>query len=449
MIARMRSGRAVPAQPVDRRNHGLYNAFLLNNTGLSMPLFAKIALRYTRAKQSKFISFISLASMIGIALGVAVLITVLSVMNGFDGQIRNHLFSLARQVTVTSPEGRIPDWERLQVTLQTIEHAQAIAPIIVGQGMLTTGIGQVQAVMVNGVDPEKEKIVSNLPEKMKLGHLEDLVPGEFGMIIGRQLAMNLGLVVGDKVNLLIPKASITPLGALPVYKRFQIKGIFEVGHGFGFDTSWAYIHLNDAQKLYNLGNTVTAVQLKLDNFYKAFDVARNIETQLPKYYYVSTWMDEYGALFDAIKLEKTMMFLILLLIIAVAAFNLVSSIVMLINDKKSEIAILRTLGATPKMVFKIFMTQGSFIGFFGTFLGLIGGILLALNVTEIVNGIESLLGIKLLSSSVYYVNYLPSKLMASDVIKIVSAALIMSFLSTLYPAWRATKIDPAEALRYE
>ncbi len=414
-----------------------------------MPLFAKIALRYTRAKQSKFISFISLASMIGIALGVAVLITVLSVMNGFDDQIRNHLFSLARQVTITSPEGRIPDWQRLQVTLQTVKHTEAIAPIVIGQGMLTTGIGQVQAVMVNGIDPIEEKKMSSLSEKMKLGQVEDLKPGEFGMLIGRQLANTLGLVIGDKVNLLIPKVSISPLGALPVYKRFQIKGIFEVGHGFGFDTSWAFIHLQDAQKLYSLGNTVTGVQLKLDDMYKAFEVAQAVSAQLPQYYFVSTWMDEYGALFDAIKLEKTMMFLILLLIIAVAAFNLVSSIVMLINDKKSEIAILRTLGAPPSMVFKIFIAQGSFIGFFGTFLGVVGGILLALNVTEIVNGIENLFGVQFLSSGIYYVNYLPSKLMVSDVLKITLAALGMSFISTLYPAWRATRIQPAEALRYE
>ncbi len=387
--------------------------------------------------------------MIGIALGVMVLITVLSVMNGFDQQIRQHFFAMAQQVTVRGMDGQLANWETMSKKItQTNPEVIGTAPYVVGQGLLTNS-GQSQAVLVYGVDAQRERQVSELSQKMVEGKLRDLRPNRFGVVLGAKLAQNLGVGVGGKVNLLIPSASFTPVGVFPRFKLFTVVGIFKVGNGFGYDDQFAYIDMHDAQTLFMLGTHVSGLQLKLSNMFLAPQITQNLTQQLPAGYLVSDWTQTYGAFFQAVKLEKTMMFLMLILIIAVAAFNLVSSLVMVVTDKKSDIAILRTLGATPRMILSIFIVQGAIVGIVGTLIGLITGVILALHVTELVNWIQAIFHVQLLSSDVYYVNYLPSKLEASDVWHICLLALALSLLATLYPAWRASRTQPAEALRYE
>lgn len=413
------------------------------------PLALYIGLRYTRAKRrNHFISFISLSSMIGIALGVMVLITVLSVMNGFDHEIKNRIFSMANQVTITTTSGSVSKWQDL---MQQVEHDPGVAdaaPFASGQGILTNQ-GQTHPVMIVGVLPDEEKNVSEITQKFTQGSLAALTPGGFGMVLGEKLAINLGVTLGDKVTLLIPQASVTPFGIMPRFKVFTVVGVFKVGTGFGFDTDLAFLNMHDAQTLFQLGNSVSGLRLKLNDFYAAPGVSDEIAKQLPVNYLVSNWTEDYGSLFHAISLEKTMMFFILLLLIAVAAFNLVTTLVMVVSDKRSDIAILRTLGATPKTILAIFMVQGTIVGLVGTTIGLIGGVFLATHATAIVNLVENVFHVQLLSSDIYYVNYLPSKLQWVDVLKISVAALLMSLLATLYPAWRAASTQPAEALRYE
>jgi lipoprotein-releasing system permease protein len=413
------------------------------------PLSLYIGLRYTRAKRRNgFISFISLTSLLGIALGVAVLITVLSVMNGFDTQIRDRVFSLTPGITVNGIHEQLYQWEAVSKTiLQQEKSIQAVAPFVQGQGLLRFN-GIVQPALVMGIVPRIEKKMNELDSMMVSGHLDNLKEGEFGLVLGGILASNLGLSMGDKVTLIIPRVSVTPAGVMPVFKRFTIVGIFHAGNGFGFDSRFAYIHMQDAQKLFLLNDAVSGLNLKIDNIYAAPMLSQHLQGLLPDTY-VSNWTDQYGAFFKAVQLEKTMMFLILTLIIAVAAFNLVSTLVMVVTDKQADIAILRTLGATPKTIMLIFMVQGTLIGFTGTLLGVIGGVLLALNVTGIVNVLQNLLHTQLFSSSVYFLDYLPSQLDWSDLWHICAMALILSLLATIYPAWKASKIEPAEALRYE
>ncbi len=412
------------------------------------PLSLYIGLRYTRAKQrNHFISFIALTSILGIALSVTVLITVLSVMNGFDQQIKERVLVMARQVSLTGENGQLRHWSALQHQLQQQPFTVGAAPYIDGQGMLTEG-GITQPVMVSGIDPTQEKNVSDLDSKLIDGNFAHLTPGHFGIVIGEQLALNLGVGVGDKINLFIPQASVTPAGVLPRFKRFTVIGVFRVGNGFGFDSQLAVIHLQDAQRLFQLGNAVSGIRLKIQDLYQANQISR----QLAKYYpdlVTMDWTQQYGSLFAAISLEKTMMAIILLLLVGIAAFNLVSTLVMVVTEKRADIAILRTLGATPKTILTIFMIQGFTIGFIGTLLGLILGLLLAANITHLVQKIEHLFQVQLLSSNIYYVNFLPSLIKFKDVSSICLISLLLSFLATLYPARQAMKIQPAEALRYE
>lgn len=413
------------------------------------PLALYIGLRYTRAKRrNHFISFISLTSMVGIALGVTVLITVLSVMNGFDQEIRNRIFGMANHVTISTINGSLPQWQRLNDAVVHERYVVAAAPFVSGQGILVSH-GFNHPTMIIGVLPDHETGVSAITQKMVAGSFTDLKPGQFGIILGQELASSLGAWTGDKVTLLIPTATVTPMGVMPRFKVFTVVGVFHVGSGFGFDNDLAYIQMHDAQVLFQLGTGVSGIRLKLQDLYQAPYVTTQIAKQLPNNYLVSNWTDEYGSLFHAIQLEKTMMFLILLLLVALAAFNLVSTLVMMVTDKRADIAILRTLGATPKTILMIFVVQGAVIGLAGTALGLIGGITLALNVTRLVNFIEQVFHVQLLSSSVYYVNFLPSQLIWSDVWHITIVAIIMSLIATLYPAWRAASTQPAEALRYE
>lgn len=417
------------------------------NSIMFKPLPFFIGLRYTRSrKKNHFVSFISLSSMLGIGMGVMVLVTVLSVMNGFDQEIHNRFFGMAPEITVSGMNERLSDWQAVAKKLKSIPEISAIAPYVGGQGLLTHE-GQVLPVVLTGVSPEQEVGVNHLNDKMLAGSMKDL--HDFGVILGKGIADNLGLMVGDKVTIMIPQATVTPAGMIPRFKRFNVVGVFSAGTGFNFDTRLAFINISDAQKLLQMGDDVSGVKMKINNVYQAPELSDRISKLLGSEYQVGNWTQQYGAFFDAVKMEKTMMFMILLLIIAVAAFNLVSSLVMVVSDKQAEIAILRTIGATPSTILWIFIVQGMMVGVVGTILGLIGGLILANNATAIVNGLQSLMNIKVLSSSIYFVDYLPSKVLFSDLWQICLAALIMSFLATIYPARRASKTVIAEALHYE
>lgn len=386
--------------------------------------------------------------MLGIALGVAVLITVLSVMTGFDVQIREKVFSLAREVTVSNVSHRLSSWQALSQSIAKQPDINMVAPFVSGQGMLTYA-GSVRPVLAMGIVPAKEKQLSDLPNKMIAGKLDDLIAGNYGIVIGDALASSLGVYLGDKLTLVTADSSLTPAGLILRSKRFTVVGLFHAGGGFGFDKLWAFVHLNDAQTLFKTGDAVNGLWVKVNDIYHAPQVARQILRFLPQGAVVSDWTREYGAFFQAIHLEKTMMALILLLLVAIAAFNLVAGLVMVVTDKRADIAILRTLGARSRTIMGIFIVQGSVIGIVGTLLGVLGGIALSLHVTEIVTLLERVLHIHLISSSVYYIDYLPSKIVVTDVAYISIAALVMSLLATLYPAYRAAQVQPAEALRYE
>jgi len=411
------------------------------------PLALFIGLRYTRArKKNYFVSFISLSSMLGIGMGVMVLITVLSVMNGFDAEIHKRFFGMAPEITVSGRNGKIANWQQLKEKLVSMPGVKAVAPFVGGQGLLTYD-GQVLPLILTGVLPEEEEQITHLQDKMLIGNVADL--NHFGIILGRGIADNLGVMMNDKITIMIPQATVTPAGMVPRFKRFTVKGVFTAGTGFNFDTKLAFINLADAQKLMQLGDDVTGLKLKIADVYQAPALSEALAEKLGEDYQVDNWTQQYGAFFQAVKMEKTMMFLILLLIIAVAAFNLVSSLVMVVNDKQAEIAILRTIGATPGRILWIFIVQGMLVGFVGTAIGVVSGLLLASNATMIVNAIQSFFGVHVLSSSIYFVDYLPSKILFRDVYQVSIAALFMSFLATIYPAWRASKTVIAEALHYE
>lgn len=407
-----------------------------------------IGLRYLRAKRRNgFISVISLISMLGIAVGVMALITVLSVMNGFEQELRNRILSMTSHATITGPEQQIADWQ--SVIDAAAKHPEVIgaAPYVNGQAMLSSS-GKLSGAMIRGILPAEEEQVSDIESKMLRGSLDDLEDGEYGIVLGRYLAYSLGVAPGDKVIMLISQGNVTPAGIVPRMRRFTVTGIFEAGM-YEYDSTLALIHMKDASRLFGMSGEVSGVRLKLTDMFEARRISRELVDYLYGTYYLSDWTRQHANFFRAIATEKTVMFVILTLIVAVAAFNIISTLVMVVTDKQSDIAILRTLGTTPKSIMSIFMVQGTFIGVLGTGIGVSLGVLLSLNVENIIPAMESLLGTDLLPDDVYYISDLPSEMNLKDVVSVAVTAFTMSILAGLYPAWRAARTQPAEALRYE
>ena len=411
------------------------------------PLSIALGLRYTRAKRKNhFISFISFVSLFGIALGVMVLVTVLSVMNGFDREIKGRILDMVPQVTVMSQSGPLQDWQGVAERLSQQDHVVAVAPFIQGEAMVTGRGGSPAFVVLQGIDPALQTQVSPIASKMVLGSFSSLQPNTFQVILGEQLAQNLGVTLGDKVTVYVPKTSLSPLGILPRLKQFTVSGIFSTG--YQFDSSYALVNLSDAGILMQMGSHVSGLQLKLSDLFLADSVSHHLVEEFPSLR-AYTWINENANFFAALAMEKVMMFVILTLIIAIAAFNMLASLVMLVTDKKADIAILKTMGLSTRQVMSIFIIQGSLVGLLGTLLGLVLGVILSLNITNWVNAIQSMFHVQFLNSNVYYINFLPSHLEGADILLITCVALALSFFATLYPAYKASKINPAEALRYE
>ncbi|MDO9283190.1 MAG: lipoprotein-releasing ABC transporter permease subunit [Methylotenera sp.] len=420
----------------------------------SLPFELFVGWRYTRAKRKNhFISFISLTSMIGIALGVAALIVVLSVMNGFQKELRTRILGVASHLEITGGNNQLADWQRVAEFSAKQAHVLASAPYITAQGMLSYDQG-VQGAIIRGVVPDAEDKVADLGKHMKAGSLNDLRAGEFGIVLGADLAYALGAQIGDKVVVMAPQGQFTPTGVVPRLKQFTLVGLFQIGM-YEYDAGLALIHIDDAAKLYRMGQNVSGVRLKLNDLFDAPTIAAAMSAQLNNAsnpdgnYFVTDWTRQHANFFRAVQMEKRVMFIILTLIVAVAAFNIVSTLVMAVTDKRADIAIMRTFGASPGSIMRIFMVQGALIGVIGTVLGAFFGILLALNIETIIPFIERLFQVQFLAKDVYYISDLPSDLVWSDVTTIVMTSFALSLLATIYPSYKASKINPAEALRYE
>jgi lipoprotein-releasing system permease protein len=407
-----------------------------------------IGLRYTRAKRrNHFVSFISFASGAGIALGVAALIVVLSVMNGFQKEVRDRMLSAVAHVQIGGYGNSLANWEAVAAIAKTNEQVVATAPYVNAQALLSYNDVS-QGAVIRGILPDQENTVVDFSQHMVVGSEQNLQPGEFGIVLGTELAQALSAKLGDKLILVAPQGQFTPAGILPRMKQFTVVGIFKLDH-YEFDAGLALIHMRDAQVLYRKGDSVSGVRLKLRDLQQAPQVARELAAQLPQDAYAGDWSEYNKNWFIALQIEKRMMFIILVLIVAVAAFNLVSTLVMVVTDKQSDIAILRTLGATPISIMKIFMVQGILIGFMGTVSGVVGGVLLAVNIDVVVPFIEQLLGVRFLAKGIYYISQLPSEVYWQDVTVIAIVSFVLSVVATLYPSWSASKVNPAEQLRYE
>ena len=412
------------------------------------PLGIYIGLCYTKAKRrNHFISFISFTSMSGIALGVAALIIVLSVMNGFEKELRERILGMTSHVFITGSDGTLGNWQGLQTNISNFYGVVGLAPFIEGQAMMSRG-NRVCGSLIRGINPRLENQVSTVEKKIIQGQFEALKPGSFGIILGKDLAIAMNATIGDKITLITPHIMPTLAGRVPTLKRLDVVGIFEIGM-YEYDSSLAIMNIDDAAKLFRIQGKVTGIRLKLNDVYKAPQINSKLLSALPNNFRALDWTYQHSNLFRALKTERTVMFIILLLIVAVATFNIVTTLIIMVTDKQADIAILRTLGMKTREVMAIFIVQGTLIGLFGTLLGIISGVALAMNVQIIVTNLEQLLGYQFLPANVYYISNLPSDLHWNDVAVIGITALLLSLLSTIYPSWYAAKIKPAEALRYE
>ncbi len=413
-----------------------------------LPFELLLGMRYTRAKKRNgFISFISLSSIIGIALGVTALVTVMSIMNGFQQELRDRILDMTAHMTLSERGERLHHWQDLYGIVKTLPHVKGAAPNAMGQGMLTAG-DRVKGVLVRGVLPEYEGQVADVQSKMVYGQMDDLKSRDYNIILGTELANGLGVSVGDKVTLVAPQASISPMGIMPRLKRFTVSGLFEVGM-HEYDSALALVHMNDAQRVFKLGDAVSALQLRLDDLFAVRAVRNEIADNIDQVLYIRDWTQQHANFFKAIEMEKRMMFIVLALIIMVAAFNIVSTMVMVVTDKQKDIAVLRTIGASPASIQTIFMVQGLIIGIVGALMGIVGGVTISLNIDVIVPFIENLFGFKFFPADIYYISKIPSDLHWEDVWVVSGLAFILTLLATIYPARRAAKTQPAEALRYE
>jgi lipoprotein-releasing system permease protein len=412
------------------------------------PLELFIGQRYTHSRRrNRFISFISFASMLGILLGVTVLITVLSIMNGFEKELRDKILGVVAHVTVSGTNGQLADWTAKLDSLKAEKHVIGAAPYVQKQVMLTNG-NLMRGVVLQGIDPARQSQVSDVNFKMLEGNFSNLKPREYGIVLGVEVAANLGVIPGDKVTVIVPQVQVTPAGILPRLKRFTVVGIYQIGHP-EYDGMTGFIELGDASRLFRLGENVGGIRLKLDDMFAAQAVGYDLQAKLGKEFEVSDWSKEHGSFFRAVKTERIAMSLILGLVVLVALFNLVASLVMTVNDKAADIAILRTFGMDANRILRIFMIQGSIIGIFGTVVGVALGVWLSLNIGTVIPFLENLFGFKIFSADVFYISEIPSDLRWNNVIWIGVASLIASVLATVYPAWRASQIQPAESLRYE
>ena len=414
-----------------------------------LPYELFLGLRYTRAKRRNgFISFISLSSMIGIALGVTALITIMSIMNGFQEELRDRILGMTAHMTINESNNRLEDWNSLYDQMINQPHVTGAAPNIMEQGMLSHG-GDVKGAAIRGVLPSLENNVADIDSKMlEGGTLADLEPKKYRIILGSELAMSLGVDIGDKVTLIAPQGSISPVGIVPRIKRFTVVGLFQAGM-HEYDSGLAIIHIEDAKKVFKYSDSVTALQLKLDDMFLVGKVKDQLAQVAQKTLYLQDWTQQHANFFRAIEMEKRMMFIVLALIIMVATFNIVSTMAMVVTDKQGDIAVLRTIGASPMSIQMIFIIQGLVIGVFGSLLGLAGGLSLAFNIDVIIPFIETILGIEFFPADVYYISSVPSKIEWKDVWSVTGLAFVLTLLATLYPARKAANIQPAEALRYE
>lgn len=410
-----------------------------------------VGLRYTSAgkrsgRRNGFISFISTLSVAGIALGVAALIVVLSVMNGFQKEVRDRMLGVLSHIEVFAGREPLTDWNRVLADARLNTRVIGGAPYVSGQAMLTHE-DSVRGVLVRGVLPEREVEVTEFARVMKQGRLDALTEGQFGVAIGKELANQLLLGIGDKLTLIAPQGTVTPTGVVPRLRQFTVVAVFEAGH-YEYDSNLVLMHMADAARLFRVEG-VTGVRIKTSAMMEAPQISKELSRTLSGDLYIRDWSSENRNWFAAVQIEKRMMFIILTLIVAVAAFNLVSMLVMTVTDKQADIAILRTLGASPRSIMKVFVVQGAVVGLLGTFMGIVLGVLLAVNIDSVVGTLERLFGFRVLPPGVYFINHLPSDLQSSDVLTIAIVACVLALLSTLYPSWRASRVQPAAALRYE
>ena len=408
----------------------------------------RVGTRYLRSRsRNRFISFISLISVLGIALAVAVLIVVLSVMNGFEYEVRTRILSVVSHGAITGWQGRMEDWQEVSDLAEANPGTRAVAPFVSGQGMLV-GAASIRGVEIRGIDPASEARVSELPALMESGSLDVLEPGDYGIVIGRSLAEELGAEVGDRLILMVAEGVTTPVGLAPRMRRFEVRGIFYAGM-YEYDRGLVFINSRDAARLLRLGDAVSGIRIALDDAMRAPVVVRDIARSLDRDVYITDWTRQHANFFRSIQLTKSIIFVILLLVVAVAAFNIVSTLVMVVREKRGDIAILRTLGASPGGILRIFITQGALVGLLGTLMGVALGLLVAANLDSIVAVIERLFGMKFLAPDVYFISDFPSRIRAADVLQVGGIALLLALLSTLYPAWRGARTAPAQALRHE